>query len=117
MKLGDMSTVEMGKALCQIAPAIERIVEDPKFTELMRPKKEEERQTVAHILAVMAPVLLDSHLDDTLTVLSVLTGKKVTELRKQKGTQTIKDIMQCMDKDIVDFFTSSAASAATKSAQ
>lgn len=117
MKLGDMNTVQMGKAICQIAPAIAHIVEDEEFAQLMIPAKEGERRTLAGMLAVMAPAMLDRHLDDTLAILSVLTEKSIPTLRKQKGMQTIRDIMECLDRDLIDFFTSSAGGAVKKSAQ
>ena len=67
------------------------------------------------LLALVAPVLLGTHLQDTAEILSALTGKSAAEVLEQPGHVTIADMRGCLDKDLLDFFMPSAGTVRTKS--
>lgn len=62
----------------------------------------------------IAPALLDAHFDDTVEIVSAMTGKTAQEVRDQNGMQTIMDIKSFLDEDFVNFFGSSVAQAQKK---
>lgn len=114
MKLSDMSTEEMAVALCRIAAPVERICSDPAFGEMLRgiqengKKRMTVREAVAAAFGALVPALLDRHREDTYVVLSVLTGKHVEDIKRQRGMDTVQDVMRCVDKDLLSFFKPSA---------
>lgn len=113
MRLRDMNTVQLAAALCLLAGPLERIGGDAAITELFKninqQKGEISRlQATAMFAGKLIPVLLDRHQEDTITALSVLTGKSVEKIKTQKGAQTIKDLRSVLDKDLLDFFLLSA---------
>lgn len=119
MKLSEMNTQQLADAICRITPAIARIVEDPETWEALKqyPEKGSMPQGVLNIkaAAVLTPVLLGKHLRDTAEVLAAMTGKSAKQILEQKGKETIKDITECLDKDLIDFFMQSAGTVATQS--
>lgn len=112
MKLSEMNTKQLAEALCKLAPAASRIMEDPALLEAMQTfgKTEERVPAIAYtrLAAMLAPVLLQTHLNDTADVLSAMTGKSTDTILNQPGWETIRDIKDCFDKDLMDFFMPSA---------
>lgn len=108
----DLPTQESGAALCKLLPAALRIVEDPAIADALTSFKEE--TTVPYplfmlqICSKVAPVLLQTHFDDTITVISAFTGKTEDAIKAQTGKETLKDISDCLHMDVLDFFTPSA---------
>lgn len=113
MKLSEMNTRELAKALCGLTMPISNICKDAEVVEAL--KTMQEKRTIADMLASIVPVLLDKHYDDTVAVLSALTGKTVQQINAQKGSETITDIKMCLDGDLVSFFSSSAPTEKTPS--
>lgn len=116
MKLAEMNTEQMAKALCEMAPAVGRIMDDEDVKTALDDGKKE-NAALSQLVGKIIPALLDRHFDDVLTVLSVLTGKSKAVIRKQKGGDTIKDVMNCLDTDVIDFFMPSAGGDGKASAQ
>lgn len=118
MKLSEMNTVEMSKALCALAVPVGHLAED---AELMRGIAEAGKdndtlgEKLGALLPKVIPALLDKHFEDTVLILSALTGKTPAAIRKQKGVQTIQDVRSCFDRDLLDFFKSSAGMERTES--
>lgn len=112
MKLSEMNTKQLAGALCKLTPAVSRIVEDPALLEAMQAfgKSKERVPAIAYarLAALLAPVLLQSHLNDTADILSAMTGKSTDAILNQPGYETIRDIKECLDKDLMDFFMPSA---------
>lgn len=118
MKLSEMDTRQMATALCQLADPIGNLMSDKKFTEGMAATlKKAEGATVGGQLSAamktMLPALLRDHLEDVIAIASALTGKSKGQVAKQRGMETIRDVMDCFDKDLLDFFKSSARSGRT----
>ena len=118
MKLSEMNTAQLAKALCTLSAPVGRLVED---VELMRgiadagKGKETMGEKLGALLPKVIPALLDKHFDDVVLILSALTGKTAEAIRKQNGFETIKDVRSCFDGDLLDFFKSSAGMERTES--
>lgn len=114
MKLSEMNTQQLAKCLCEIAPALDRIGSDDavgKVFSSMSEKIAEGTLTkfVSSMAGTLVPVLLGTHFDDSVTIISAMTGKSEDVVRSQKGMETIRDVKDFFDKDFFDFFRSSAA--------
>ena len=116
MKLSEMDTRQMADALCKLADPIGNMVADKACTDaLARALQRDQDGTIgeqlAHAAKAVLPQLLGPHLDDLIAVAAALTGKTAKQVAEQRGTETIRDLMDCFDKDLVDFFKSSARTA------
>ena len=119
MKLSEMNTRQMADALCKLAEPIGNMVADKQFTDAFASSlKRDQDGTIGEQLAraakVVLPKMLGSHLDDLIAIAAALTGKTEDQVAMQKGTETIRDLMGCFDKELVDFFKSSARGASGK---
>lgn len=111
MKLSEMSTRQAAGCMANMIEAVAKIVKDPKVKaafEAAVKEKGEKAQQVSLITGI-APVLLREHLDDTAKIIATLMGKRIKDVLDQPIKQTIQDIKDVMDKDLVDFFASSGA--------
>lgn len=116
MKLSEMNTQEMAACLCKIAEPIEMLGKSEKVNELLasyvEKAKEGQKGTLfaqaTQAIGSLIPVLLcEESLPYTVRILSALTGKSTDEIMAQRGVQTVKDIRDCLDEDLIRFFTSS----------
>lgn len=118
MKLSEMNTVEMAKALCQLAAPVGRLAEDVELLRAIASAGKDKNtlgEKLGALLPQVIPALLGDHFEDVVLILSALTGKAPEAIRQQKGTETVKDLMQCFDGDLLDFFKSSAGMERTES--
>lgn len=114
-----MNTEQLAKCLCEIAWPVSRIGQNPQIEAAMRKRAQgADGQTVIAMVSAMigdmVPAVLGACFEDVLTIVSAMTGKAPAKIRTQPGMQTIADIKGMIDKDFIDFFTSSAASEQTK---
>ena len=111
MKLSEMTTIQAASALARIAEPAAEIIEDVNVYELWRKAGKMKNATpttqAAFMMREIAPMLLEKHLNATLTVLSIMTGKSVETIGKQKIADTFKDIRESVDADLLGFFTPS----------
>lgn len=120
MKLSEMDTRQMAEALCGLAEPFGNMAEDKAFTDgmadaLRRKQEGTIGEQLSGAIKAMLPLLLRDHLEDVIAVAAALTGKSREQVAKQRGMETIRDLMDCFDKDLVDFFRSSARPGQTKS--
>ena len=113
MKLSEMNTRQMADALCKMAEPIGNMVADKQFTDafasaLKRDQEGTIGEQIAHAAKAVLPQILGTHIDDLISIAAAMTDKTAEQVAMQKGTETIRDLMGCFDKDIVDFFKSSA---------
>ena len=109
MKLSEMDTCALAACLCRLAGPIERIgtceaVERAMKTVSEHMDKGTNLERLSVIIGQLVPVLLGSRLDDTIDILSAMTGKTQEELLRQNGMQTIRDVTECIDGDLLRFF-------------
>ena len=109
-----MNTVQFEDALCDIIAPITNIMGDEKVKDTIAKTREKYKgQTAGNIpasalLPLVAP-LLKTHRDDVHTILSVLTGKTKKEIAEQPYMDTLKDIGDNLDGEIIGFFASALA--------
>lgn len=114
MKLTEMNTNQLAKAICGIADPLSRIAQDKALNEALTAYKDNysENQTVLQkasgLMEKVVPALLSTHYDDMVKVISIMTGKSCEEIGMQNGIQTITDVKSFFDKDFALFFASSA---------
>lgn len=120
MKLSEMTTGAACDCLLEIAVPVANIAEDESLVEVIRGfKADAENLTYIEIAAMVArkiiPLALKNHREDMFVILSALTGKTAAQIESQPITQTIMDARGIVDRDLIDFFTSSAPTAGSAS--
>lgn len=116
MKLSEMTTEQAAQALVKIADPIERMMSDEKletafvnFANLYKSNPTVIKLT-GEVLGKLVPTLLKEHAEDLYQVVSAMTGKTTAEVRKEKLTTFIRDCMDFVDKDFIDFFQNTGTS-------
>lgn len=112
MKLSEMNTDQMAKCLCELVTPVAEIVADDGIWDALKEFSSVKDKTlfaVAGSIAVkITPLLLRDHYKAFVEIVSAMTGKTPANVRKQSGMQTIADVIGFVDKDLIDFFKSSA---------
>lgn len=110
MKLSEMSTDKAADALVKIAEPAAEIMEDTKALEMLERMGKLDGAPMAAQLGFLirnvVPLLLRDHRKAAYTVLSVLTGKAEKEIAAQPIGETVKDVRESVDNDLLGFFTS-----------
>ena len=122
MKLCEMNSEQLAKALVALAAPVESIAKDEAvgkaLADMQAKSKEGESVPMIAMMGDMVgrlvPVLLGEHAGDLFTILAALTGKSAKEIKAQNGFLTIKEAKESFSTDLLDFFTSSAPLAAEK---
>lgn len=119
MKLSEMNTDQMAKCMCELVEPAAEIMADEAVSKAVNDffanvKDQSFLQMISSAVTGLVPLLLKTHYTALVTVLSAMTGKTVSVIRKQKGLQTIKDVRECLDQDLIDFFRSSAPTEKTE---
>lgn len=106
VRLGDMPTEEMAKALCRLTPPLCRMAKDPKVGEALKQIRREDPllMTLGKAGEILLPCLMGEHLGEMLEVLHILTGAGVETLRKQPARETVQLFLRCLDEALADFF-------------
>ena len=118
-KLLEKNGAEMCAALVSLAVPIKHFTEDTELIETFREctKKgvEYKLHGIAVIYAEMTPLLFgEKHLNDIMTILSVVEGKSVKELLKMNGVDLMADAMQAWKEQISPFFQRLGLSVSTE---
>ena len=116
MKLSEMSTDRACDCMLALAEPVGNIVEDGKvaaaITDLMsQSDKITAAEAVGKAVRKILPLALREHRADVYQILAALTGKTTVEIAAQPIGQTISDAKGAFDRDLADFFQSSAATA------
>lgn len=111
MKLSEMSTGRAADALVRIAEPAAEIVNDDKVWKLWekmgKMKDTNIKQQVVFIVREVVPVLLSDHRNALYTVLSIMTDKTIKAIDEQPVKDTIQDIKDNIDGELLSFFTPS----------
>lgn len=120
MKLSEMSTKQLAAALCQLTAPMSRIAKSEAingvFAEVERKIKENQHMTVFEKIGMLmetVPALLENHYDDTIRIAAIMTGRTTEEVEALNGYALIEEMRDCIDKQFLGFFRSSAAMAQT----
>ena len=108
MKLNAMTTDQAADVLVKIADPAAEIMNDPKLDALINEITHMQNPTEAQQLSFLAfkllPFLMKEHRKALYTILSAMTGKTEKELAKQGIKETITDIRDSFDHELIDFF-------------
>ena len=122
MKLCEMNSEQLAKALATLAVPVENIAKDEAVGKALADMqtKSKEGESVPMIAMIgdmvgrLVPALLGEHANDLFAILAALTGKSAKEIKAQNGFLTIREAKESFSTDLLDFFTSSAPLAAEK---
>lgn len=124
MKLSEMNTKQLAAAMCALVRPMQALAQDEEinkaFAAISAKGEMAQRMTVLEkgaMLLEVVPVLLERRYAETMQIMSVMTGKSVTELEKQNGMETIAEIQTFMDEQFWGFFRSSAVTEKEKRAK
>lgn len=110
MKISEMTTDQAADVLVRIVDPISNIIHDEGLVEVLEKlAKADSSSPVKFIAANLAPVTtiaLKAHRADVFEIVAALSGKSVEAVAGQKITETIKDIVDSWDAELVDFFES-----------
>ena len=110
MKISQMTTDQAADALIKITEPAANIMHDEEtvkvLEKLAKGNTDNGLSFIADNLVPVATILLKSHRKDVYEILSAMSEKKVAEIGKQRITETIKDIKDCWDGELMDFFAS-----------
>lgn len=119
MKISEMSTTQAADVIVRIADPASAIMQDKKTVEVLEKLATTKATTliafIADNLGAVAGVLLKDHRTDVFEIVAALSGKTVEAVEKQKILETIADVKNSFDKDLLDFFKSYAGSTETAS--
>lgn len=117
MKISELNTERAADILCEISVFALNIFSDEEITAAFRKKAESSgASTNAEMIAVgvekigqLAPLLLKKHREDVFGILAVLNDTSAEKIAKQNILKTMMQIREiAKDKDLIDFFRSSA---------
>ena len=109
-KLMEKNGAEMCAALVEIAAALRRFMDDAAFDEAWKKATKKGLKTgmtdVLKIYADLAPLLFgETHLHDTLAILSVIEGKPVSELLEMPGVELMADALAAFNDQLKPFIS------------
>ena len=121
MKLSELSTDAAASVLVSITPALSNILKDPDCREKIGKKADLKDMSVIGIYAAglekineIIPFLLQTHKADVYAVLAALNGTTADKIAAQNILVTMRQAREIInDKDLIDFFKSSAATEPT----
>lgn len=112
MKLSEMNTDQMAEALCAMSAPVSRICEDVLINDDLKKLGEDMKaggmtmmQKLGRTVAIWLPGLLKTRREDVYEILSILTGKSMKEIAEQNGMQTMKDVRESLDGELMNFFS------------
>ena len=109
MKISQMTTDQAADVLIRIADPAANIMHDEETVAVLEKLAKGNDAPLTFIADNIVPVttvLFKSHRNDLYEVVAALSGKTMEAIGKQKITETIKDIKESWDGDLVDFFAS-----------
>lgn len=115
MKLREMNTDQLAEALCEMGDAVDSICKDKSIDAEMKRLYEDFKggsmtvlEKTSRMMKIWLPALLKTHKAEVYKILSVLTGKSPQEIAEQNGMQTIREARECIDGELMAFFSSFA---------
>lgn len=121
MKLSEMSTQKAAQKMCDIAIPMANIAQDEKTAEAMRAFPMEKIKDMPMInligkaIALIVPLALRDHFEDLCEIVAAMTDKTAETVKSQKIIDTVTDVKNIVDGDIVHFFTSAVTPKQEKS--
>ena len=122
-KIVEMEAWELMSALAELAEPVSNLVSDDVLWEQfkkctargMRLRRKDGLQFILETYGKLGKPLLGEHKDDTLKILSVVTGKKFDELMHMNGVEVVQEFSKAYKEQLAPFFTKSVPSEKTES--
>ena len=107
MKLSEMPTRKAAECMAELAAPIAVLAKNPVVNEYIKKAAHQKAtiQLLSDAVAVMLPVFLRDHFDETAKVFSILTDKAPEEFANQPLKTTISDIKASVDGELIGFFS------------
>lgn len=117
MKISEMNNDQACDVLIQISQPIANIMDDDNLKEALEEfvaeKKEGEdvplMKQIAKILPKIIPLAMKEHRADIYSIVGALTFKSPTEVAKMRFVDTLNEIKNSIDQELLDFFKLSGA--------
>ena len=110
MKVSQMTTDQATDVMVRIVEPVTNIMHDKDVSAFLAKIAEGAQATpfefLAENVAPLVTLACQKHRSDVYEVIAALSGKTSAEIGKQLFTQTISDAMDCVDRDLIDFFGS-----------
>lgn len=109
MKISQMTTDQAADVLIRISVPVANIMHDDETIKVLEDVVKGSNDPFVFIADNIVPVtmvLLKDHREDVFEIVSALAEKSAEEVAKQKLPETIKDIKNSWDGELVDFFAS-----------
>lgn len=109
MKISELSTEELAPVLIELAIPVSDIAMDTSTVETLRSiagQKTEIEQIGAFVREIV-PLVMKTHFESVCKIVAIMTGKTLEQIKKQKGLQTIADVVSIVDDDLITFFKQS----------
>ena len=109
MKISQMTTDQAADALIRIAPSAANIMHDEDTVATLEKVANGSNNPLvffADNLVPIANILLKDHRADFYEIVAALSNKTADDVANQKFPETILDVKNCLDGDLVDFFVS-----------
>lgn len=110
MKISEMTTDKAMDTMVRIAVPASNVMHDDATVQLMKSITSGENDNGLNVIAdnliPIATVLLKSHRADVYEIVAALSGKTKKAIAEQRITETIRDIVDCWDQELLDFFGS-----------
>lgn len=110
MKLSEMTTEQSINALAKLAGPVGNLAGDEEFYAVLNNFAQQSKDAspvmvIDGICRKLIPVALVKHKNDIYQIISILTGKSAKDIAAQKLTETIADVKNSIDQELIDFFT------------
>lgn len=110
MKISLMTTDQAADVLIKIAEPASSIMHDQNVFDMLEKLSQSDTKNAVKFFAdnisMVVTVLLKDHRIEVYSIVAALSEKSVDEVAKQNIKQTVKDIKDNWDGDLVDFFAS-----------
>lgn len=110
MKISQMTTDQAADVLVRIAEPATNLMHDEEFYKMLEKVANSQDASpikfLADNLTAIVTAFLKNHKQDVFEVVAALSEKTSSDVANQKITETIKDIKDCLDGDLIDFFGS-----------
>lgn len=111
MKLSEMSTGRAADVLVRITEPAAELMNDDKvwalWEKMGKMKNPNIKEQIVFIVQEIVPVLLADHRNALYTVLSIMTNKTIEAIDTQPIKDTIQDVKNSVDGELLSFFTPS----------
>lgn len=115
MKISMMTNDQAVDAMVKMAQPISNLMEDKDTAELLKSITEEGREEggvafIGRILPKVVSFCMKNHKDDVYAIVSALLLKPVKEVGKMNFLETVKELKDSIDDDLIGFFKQSESS-------